>query len=157
MYGADEVQAVATAVADHEEAVQYPEGRGGHGEKIHGGDSLTMVLEKGEPALARVRRRGPLRQVAGDRGLGDFESQLQELAVDPGSAPGRILRRHRPDEIAKLGSDGRSTGAAARKETPIPTEPGVMPTDNGLRLQDYQHARPFGPPTSEAQPEEAIP
>ena len=29
-----------------------------------------------------------MRQVAGNRGLGDFESQFQELAVDPGSSPG---------------------------------------------------------------------
>ena len=43
-----------------------------------------MVLEKGEPALAGVSRRAPLRQVAGDGGLGDFQSQFQELAVDPG-------------------------------------------------------------------------
>src|SRR6516164_5186093 len=48
MFGDVEVQDVATAVRDHEEAVQYPKGRGGHGEKVHGGDSLTMVLEKGE-------------------------------------------------------------------------------------------------------------
>jgi len=44
--------AMAPAVADHEEAVKHPEGRGGHGEKVHGGDGLTMVLEKAEPALA---------------------------------------------------------------------------------------------------------
>ena len=84
MFGDVEVQDVATAVADYEEAVQYPEGRGVHGEKIHGGEGLTMVLEKGEPALVRVRRRGPLRQVAGDRRLGDFQSQFQELAVHTG-------------------------------------------------------------------------
>ena len=35
-----------------------------------------------------------MRQVAGNRGLGDFESQFQELAVDPGSSPGGILGRH---------------------------------------------------------------
>ena len=77
------VQDVATAMRDYEKAVQYPEGGGGHGEKVHGGQSLTMALEKGEPALAGVSRRGLLRQVAGDGGLGDFESQFQELAVDP--------------------------------------------------------------------------
>ena len=40
-----ELEDVAAAVADHEETVQYPEGRGGYGKKVHGGDSLTMVLE----------------------------------------------------------------------------------------------------------------
>src|SRR5215470_13956236 len=98
MCGDVEVQDSATAVSDYEKAVQYPEGRGGHGEKVHGGDSLTMILEKGEPALAGVSRRGPLRQVAGDGGLGDYEAQLQELTVDPGSTPSRIFGRHRSDE-----------------------------------------------------------
>ena len=84
MFGDVEVQDFATGVRDYEKAVQYPEGRGGHSEKVHGGEGLTMVLEKGEPALAGVSRRAPLRQVAGDGGLGDFQSQFQELAVDPG-------------------------------------------------------------------------
>ena len=37
MFGDVEVQDFATAVSDYEKAVQYPEGRGGHGEKVHGG------------------------------------------------------------------------------------------------------------------------
>ena len=68
MFGDIEVQDVATAVADHEETVQYPEGGGGHGKKVQGGDSLTMVLEINRPifphfwvessceAMARSRR-----------------------------------------------------------------------------------------------------
>src|SRR5215467_4963147 len=87
-----------------------------------------MVLEKGEPALAGVSRRGPLRQVAGDGGLGDFESQFQEFAVDPGSSPGGILDRHGSDEIAKLAGDFRSAGTTAGKEVPVATEPRAMPT-----------------------------
>src|SRR6516162_10260993 len=38
MFDDVEVQDFATAVADYEEAVQHPEGRGGHCEEIHGGD-----------------------------------------------------------------------------------------------------------------------
>ena len=48
MFGDVEVRDVATAVADYEEAVQHPQGRGGHAEKVHGGDRLTMVFEKGQ-------------------------------------------------------------------------------------------------------------
>ena len=102
-----------------------------------------MALEEGEPALAGVSRRVPLRQVAGDCGLGDLEAQFQELAVDPGSTPGGILGRHGSDEIAKLGGDFRSTRTAARKEVAVPAEPGAMPGHDGLRLHDHQHARPF--------------
>src|SRR5215469_12338048 len=156
MFGDVEVQNVATAVADHEETVQYPEGGGGHGKKVHGGDSLTMVLEKRQPALARVWRRAPLRQVPGYGGLGDFEPQFQELAVNPGSAPSRILGRHGSDEIAKLRGDCRSAATAARKGAPVAAETSAMPAHDGLRFHDHQRARPFRPPTPEAQPEETI-
>ena len=141
MFGDVEVQDFATAVSDYEKAVQYPEGRGGHGEKIHGGEGLTMVLEKGEPALAGVSRRAPLRQVAGT-----VDSEISKpncKSVDPGSSPGRILCRHGSDEIAKRGGDFRSTRTTARKEAPVPPEPHAMPADDGLRLQDHQHPCPF--------------
>ena len=84
-----------------------------------------------------------MRQVAGNRGLGDFESQFQELAVDPGSSPGGILGRQGSDEMAKLGGDFRSAGTMRRKEAPVPAEPGAVPADDGLRLHDHQHARPL--------------
>jgi hypothetical protein len=86
-----------------------------------------------------------------------FESQFQELAVDPGSSPGGILGRQGPDEIAKLEGDFRSTETTARKEAPVAAEPGAMPADDSLRLHDYQQVRPSRPPTPEAQPEQAIP
>jgi hypothetical protein len=47
-----EVQDFPTAVADHEEAVEHAEGHRRHGKEIHRGDRLTMVVEKGQPALA---------------------------------------------------------------------------------------------------------
>jgi hypothetical protein len=94
--------------------------------------------------------------VAGDGGLGDFESQFQELAVDAGSTPSRILGRHGSDEIAKFRGDLRSAATAARQEAPVPAETGAMPAHDGLGLHDHQHARPFRPATPEAQPEETI-
>jgi len=36
-------------------------------------------------------------------------------------------------------------------------EAGAMPADDGLWFHHHQHARPFGPPTPEAEPEQAIP
>ena len=98
----------------------------------------------------------PWRQIAGDTGLGDFESQFQELTVDPGSSPGRVFLSHRPDQIAKLSSDLGSAGVATRKQAPVAAETGAMPADDGLRFHDHQHARPFRPETSKAQPEETI-
>ena len=97
-----------------------------------------------------------MRQITGDGGLGDFEPQFQELAVNPRSAPSRILGRQGSDEIAKLRGDFRSAATAARQEAPVAAEPGAMPAHDGLRFHDHQRARPFRPPTPEAQPEETI-
>ena len=58
--------------------------------------------------------------------------------------------------MAKLGGDFRSAGTTPRKEAPVPAETGAMPADDGLRPHDHQNARPFGPPTPEAEPEETI-
>jgi hypothetical protein len=49
-----EVQDPATPVLDHEEAVQYPKGRGRHGEEVEGDDGLAMVAQKRKPLLARI-------------------------------------------------------------------------------------------------------
>lgn len=48
-------------MADHEEAVQNPEGQCRHREKVHGCDGLAMVPQKRQPALRWIRRsRGSL-------------------------------------------------------------------------------------------------
>ena len=63
--------------------------------------------------------------------------------MDPGSSPSWILGGHRPDEFLNFRGDFRSAGAMARKEAPVPLEPGTMPAHDRLRLYDQQDARPF--------------
>src|ERR1039458_2907511 len=41
----------APVMADDEEAVENPEGQCRHSEKIHGGNGLTMITKKSQPAL----------------------------------------------------------------------------------------------------------
>ena len=73
-----------------------------------------------------------------------------------GSAPSRILGCQGSDEIAKLRGDRRPARTGASKEAPVAAETGAMPAHDGLRFHDHQRARPFRPPTPEAQPEETI-
>src|SRR5262249_51044206 len=80
------------------------------------------------------------------RGLGDFEPQFQQLTVDPRSAPGRILRRHGPDEVAKLEGDSRSADAVAQYQ-PNParcqrTTVSGFTTTSTLAHWDHQRRRP---------------
>ena len=62
MLGDVEMQDSATAVCDHEEAVQHPKVAVGTVKKSMAARASRWFLTKGEPALARVGRRGPLRQ-----------------------------------------------------------------------------------------------
>jgi len=62
--------------------------------------------------------------------------------MDPGSPPSRIRGGHRPNEFLKCRGDFRPAGAMARKEAPVPPEPGAMPGHDRLRLHDDQHPRP---------------
>ena len=45
---------------------------------------------------------GPPRQVSADRGLADFDAELEQLAVDAGSAPKRVCLAHMADQITDL-------------------------------------------------------
>ena len=87
MFGDVEVQDSATAVSDYERQYSTRKVAVGTVKKSMAAIALTMVLEKGEPALASVARRGPLRQVAGDGGLGDFRIPISRARPGSGERP----------------------------------------------------------------------
>ena len=41
-------------VINEEEAIQDPEGKGGHGEEVHGGNGFAMVSQEGQPSLGHI-------------------------------------------------------------------------------------------------------
>jgi hypothetical protein len=56
-----------------------------HDEHIHRRDPISVIADKGSPAL---RRRGsPPDHVFGDAGLADLDTELKQLAVDPEALP----------------------------------------------------------------------
>jgi hypothetical protein len=57
MPGHVEMEDLATPMLDDEEAVERLERDRRNGEEVERGDHLTMVAEKGEPALGGIRRR----------------------------------------------------------------------------------------------------
>lgn len=58
MGGDVEMDDLAPVVADNEEALQPPEGRSQHAEKVHRGEDFTMVTRKRQPLPAGVIRTG---------------------------------------------------------------------------------------------------
>ena len=78
----DNASAVMGQDDEHEENV---EGNGGHGEEIDGNQIPEMIVEERSPGRARWLRVAD--HVLGDRRLGQIDAELEQLAMNPGSAP----------------------------------------------------------------------
>ncbi len=92
--------------------------------------------------------------VLGDGGLGNLNSELEQLAVDPRRAPQRVLLAHARDQLADVRRNRRPAGAAgARFPSPVPAKTFPVPADDCLRLHDDEGVQATGPQTIEPDPE----
>ena len=121
---------------DHEEAIQQFECERGHRKEVECDDHLTMVGQKGEPALARIAATLQASQISRDRALGDCEAELQQFAMDLRRAPVRILSRHAVDEAPNLITDSGPPASWLGSPTPVPAKTGPMPADHSFRLHN---------------------
>jgi single-strand DNA-binding protein len=64
-----------------------------HCEEIEGDDDLPVVLEKRQPRFTWIAPASHATQIPGDSPLRDNKSELQQLAVDLGGSPIRVLSR----------------------------------------------------------------
>jgi len=97
-----EMNNLSPVMANNKEAVQQVEGDRRESEKIHGGNHFAMIAKKGLPVPGKSWILGRSLHPAGDASLGYIEAQQEELAVNPGSSPGRIVGHHLEDEIPDL-------------------------------------------------------
>jgi hypothetical protein len=63
-----------------------------HDEHIHRNDPISVITDKGSPALRR--RVSPPDHIFGDAGLADLDAELKQLAMDPRRSPQRIGNAH---------------------------------------------------------------
>jgi len=140
-----EVQNPAPAMLDYEEAIQELEGQRGHGKEVEGGDHLTMVSEKGQPAFSRIAAAPQAVQISGDSALGDLEAELQRFPVDLRCPPVRILGRYAADESPNLLAHLRPTAARPRSPAPVQSKARTMPSDHSLWFHNDQNIRPSRP------------
>lgn len=75
-----------------------------------------MVLQERPPGFGR-RLGVTTRHQVGNRGFGDLYSQLEQFAVNPGSAPKRIDFFHPANKIADFGTDLRPPRALSRQNS----------------------------------------
>src|SRR6266545_2374116 len=93
-----------------------------------------MIAKEGLPRLQWPI--APRHHVDRNRGLGDLDAELEQLAMDLGSAPQRVLKTHSLDEIAHLFADLRSAPERTGFPSPVSGKAYSMPTHDSLGPDD---------------------
>jgi hypothetical protein len=94
---------LSSLVTEDDQGVEQPKPGRHDDEHVDGCSVLHMVSQ--ERAPGRGGDRGPPRQVSADRGLADLDAELEQLAVDTGSAPQRVRFTHLADQVTDLAVD----------------------------------------------------
>ena len=91
--------------------------------------------------------------VTSDGSLGDGDPELEQLAVNPGSAPQRIGVIHVPNQSDEVWANGFPAGLA-RTAFPSPedSKPRSMPSDDRAGLNQAQPGFPSAPGMREPSP-----
>ena len=113
-------------------------------------------MEEAFPILGRGAIR-PRDYISGDGSLGHGYAQLQQLSVDPGSAPEWIGQGHLPDQ----GDGGRRNGLSAHfsmSAFPFPEEAKSlpMPADDGVGSDELEDSPPPTPHELKEDPEATV-
>ena len=117
MLGDVEVNDASSVVGQHEEYEQNTECDGGHGEEVDGDEIFQMIIEECPPT--RTGWFPVAGHVLGNRRLGQVNAELEQLAVNPGSAPQRVGPRHPANQISDLGVNHRSTTLVSALPGPV--------------------------------------
>ena len=115
-----------------------------------------MVIQKRPPRLGRWFRL-PTRNQTRDRSLGEFNSEFEQLAMNPGRTPERIGLGHFANKVTDFRADWRPPGSfASGLKSPKHLETFFMPTHHGLWFDNDQSMAPVAPETGKDNPENTI-
>lgn len=141
-------------IQDHQN-IELPEVPSRHHHEIHRRNQLAVVIEKGLPGLGPSGIARPSGHPTRHAALRHLNPQLQQLPMDAGRTPKRVLPGHLADHVAQAGFQARPSTLLARPDTPEQTEPGAVPSDHRCRF--HQEAGLFPPPPGLAQPDPETP
>ncbi len=123
---------------DDEEGEQRPEEGVRYRQGVAGQGRARRVAQEGHPGLAPWSGRARCPQVHLDGALGHADTKLAEFAPDPLDTPEGVLRRHLPDQGDGPGGEQQASRPRARLPPPERAEPGAMPAQQRLRLDEEQ-------------------
>src|SRR4051794_1376693 len=106
-----EVYNAPPVVCQDQEDVEDLETDRGHGKEVDGYQTVNVILQKSPPGL-----RGWFsmpHHILGDRGFGDLDPQLEQLAMNPRSTPAWVVPTHPPNQLPHLLWHAGPTGLAA--------------------------------------------
>jgi len=92
----------SSVMAEDDHGIEKPECCGCDNEHVDRCNVGQVVMQKATPG--RGGDFGPPRQVFPDRGLADFDAELEQFAVDSGRAPEWVGQAHAADQITDLGA-----------------------------------------------------
>src|SRR5216684_943850 len=95
---------------------------------------LDVIAKEGLPGLQWPILPG--HHIDRNRGLGDIDAQFEQLSMDLGSAPERVLKTHSSDKVAHLFADPRSAPERTGLPSPISGKADSMPTHDSLGPDD---------------------
>src|ERR1700681_40922 len=131
-----------------QQAIQQTKRNRWDDEQIHRRDAVGMIVEKCFPTLGR--RPSTRGHILGYAGLPDFDTELEQLSMDPWSSPERIGDAHLADQLSYFERHCGPATMASRLPAPIQPKTRAMPTDDCIRLDDRQRIACFGKQSIEA-------
>src|SRR6516164_2326665 len=93
-----------------------------------------MIANKGLPGLQWPIWSG--HHIDRNRGLGDLDAELEQLAMDLGGAPQGVFKTHSSDQVAHVFADLRSASERTGLPSPVSGKALSVPTHNRLRPHD---------------------
>lgn len=135
---------------DNHQHVEQAKSYGGNHKEIHRGGDTRMILEEGPPTLCRSA--SALGAVFPDRDRRGLQPQFNQFVTDARTAPSRVDAPSPPHQLNQRGLLSGSPTARPRLPAPEPLEPGSLPTENGLGLEEAQRGTPVWSPSFQDHP-----
>ena len=112
--------------------------------KVHRDHVPDVIIEELPPRLGRWLSVPD--HVLGNRGFGNLDAQLHQLAMNTRRTPARVVAAHHSNQVANLfGHSWPTRLSTADLPPPEQTEALAVPRDNRLGLHNHQHGFPVGP------------
>jgi len=143
-------------VAEDYQYEKNPESGGWNCEEIYGNHARHVIFQERPPRLG-WRLGNPTRHQVGNCSLGDFDSQLEQLAMNPWCSPERVGARHLKNKVTDLRADRRPTGSLlSGLKSPEQLETLSVPPNDSLGFDDDQWLLPVARETTKHNPEKTV-